>query len=75
MKEVEPYIFGRSKIPPWVGDKISNVRTDLKGKIVGASLLTDKGMKEIYDGDVLMKVNGKIIVLKEDDAIKYGVFR
>ena len=73
---VELYVFGKPRVPPWVGDAMSDVEYNSKGELVGAVILTANGIKAVKQGDVLIranKENASIVILGQKDAKKYGV--
>lgn len=72
MREVEDYTLGKSKVPPWAGDVMSNITYE-KNTPIKADVSTSNGVKSAVRGDVLMRVGGKIILIREKDAKKYGI--
>lgn len=75
MNNVENYVFGQARVPPWAGDALSDIQYDAEGKLIRANISTPHGIKTVKHGDVLMRVNGAIVLLTKQDAKKYGVIK
>lgn len=72
----EHYVFGKPRVPPWVGDSLTDIKYDSDGKLIGASVHTINGVKTLKKGDVLMRINSStnaVVMLGKEDAKKYGV--
>lgn len=75
MKNVENYVFGQARVPPWAGDALSDIQYDAEGKLSRAIISTPHGKRTAKQGDVLIRVNGAIVLLTKQDAKKYGVIK
>ena len=75
MKNAESYVFGQARVPPWAGDALKDIQYDAEGMLIRAHISTPNGMRAIKQGDVLMRINNSVVLLKKQDAKKYGVTR
>lgn len=73
MKNAENYVFGQARVPPWAGDALKDVQYDTEGMLSRAIISTPHGKRTVKQGDVLMRINGAVVLLKKQDAKKYGV--
>ena len=73
MKNAENYVFGKARVPPWAGDALSDIQYDAEGKLSRAVISTPYGKRAVKQGDVLMRINGAVVLLTKQDAKKYGV--
>lgn len=73
MKNAESYVFGQARVPPWAGDALRDIQYDAEGMLIKASISTPHGMMAIKQGDVLMRIDNSVVLLKKQDAKKYGV--
>ena len=73
MKNAESYVFGQARVPPWAGDALRDIQYDAEGMLIRANISTPHGMMTIKQGDVLMRINNSVVLLKKQDAKKYGV--
>lgn len=71
--QAEIYILGKSRVPPWAGNVMTQVEYDALGNITRARVQTSSGMKILREGSVLLRVNGNVAVLSKQDARKYGI--
>lgn len=75
MKNAESYVFGQARVPPWAGGALRDIQYDAEGTLIRANISTPNGMRAIKQGDVLMRINNSVVLLKKQDAKKYGVTR
>lgn len=73
MNNVENYVFGQARVPPWAGDALRDIQYDAEGKLSRAIISTPHGKMTVKQGDVLMRINGAVVLLTKQDAKKYGV--
>lgn len=73
MKETENYVFGQARVPPWAGDALKDIQYDAEGMLIRANISTPHGMRAVKQGDVLMRIDNAVVLLKKQDARKYGV--
>ena len=73
MKNAESYVFGQSRVPPWAGDALKDIQYDTEGMLSRANISTPHGIKAVKQGDVLMRIGSAVVLLKKNDAKKYGV--
>ena len=73
MKNAENYVFGPDRVPPWVGDALSDIQYDAEGNLSRAIISTPHGKRTVKQGDVLMRIDNAVVLLKKQDAKKYGV--
>lgn len=75
MVSAENYVFGQPRVPPWAGDALKDIQYDADGKLIRATIYTANGQKSVKQGDVLMRINGAVVLLPKQDAKKYGVIK
>lgn len=73
MKNAESYVFGQARVPPWAGDALSDIQYDAEGKLSRAIISTPHGKRTVKQGDVLMRIDGAVVLLTKQDAKRYGV--
>ena len=73
MKNAENYVFGQARVPPWAGDALKDIQYDAEGMLIRANISTPHGIKTVKQGDVLMRIDGAVVLLTKQDAKKYGV--
>ena len=73
MNNAENYVFGQARVPPWAGDALSDIQYDAEGKLSRAIISTPHGKRTVKQGDVLMRIDNAVVLLKKQDAKKYGV--
>ena len=73
MKNAENYVFGQDRVPPWAGDALKDIQYDAEGMLIRANISTPHGIKTVKQGDVLMRIDNAVVLLKKQDAKKYGV--
>jgi hypothetical protein len=76
MNSVQTYIIGQARVPPWAGDLMSDIVYDYETiTIESAMIQTSHGKKKGMRGDVILKTENSIELLKYGDAVRYGVIR
>lgn len=75
MQKSETYIVGKSKIPTWVGNVMSAAQYDRNAQLIEANISTNGGIKTAKKGDVLMRIDGDVVMITQNDAKKYGVIK
>lgn len=75
--ETQIYTLGKPRVPPWVSKHVKDVMYDSSGKIQSAEVDTVNGVKFVFTGDVLMKLDNedKPVLIEQRNAIRYGVQR
>lgn len=71
--QADIYILGKSRVPPWAKNIMSDIEYGFEGNILRAKVNTSSGVKFLQKGSVLIRVNENISVLSRQDARKYGV--
>lgn len=76
-KQFESFILGVGKVPAWFNDEANKGKVkqvfDEDGELVETHIASGTKVYVAHDGDTIINTNYGLVVMKKEDAKKYGV--